>query len=131
MRLCESVDCFQRVLSENVCRKHLLQKRNGVEIIRRVDVIEPPNGNAKRLTKTSAQAIRRMWNTGKYTQAYLAELYGVSQGSVSNVCRGETWADGEPMRSAGELAQEEARVANARSLIEKNPRYRSAGGGRQ
>ena len=46
---------------------------------------------AARLTTAKVQSIRQQYATGKVTQRQLAHLYGVSQGTIGFVLRGETW----------------------------------------
>ncbi len=48
------------------------------------------NGSAK-LTESQVSEIKRLHRTGKYTQKKLSAEFGINQGSVSAIIRGEKW----------------------------------------
>jgi LAGLIDADG DNA endonuclease family protein len=49
------------------------------------------NGQAK-LTESEVSQIKGMYTTGRFTLAYLGDLYGVSTAQISNITRGKQWA---------------------------------------
>jgi hypothetical protein len=51
------------------------------------------NSRQTKLTKESAAEIRRLYRTQNYSMARLGQQFGVSQGCVQKVVRGETWQD--------------------------------------
>ena len=46
-----------------------------------------------RLTRSDADAIRRLYATGQYTQQQIADRYGINFRHVSNIVRGNRWKD--------------------------------------
>lgn len=48
------------------------------------------NSNA-RLTAKQVQSIRKMYNSGRYTQQRLAKRFGVAQATICYAVRGKTW----------------------------------------
>lgn len=43
------------------------------------------------LTDDSVRRIRRLWDTGSWSQQELAELYEINQSSISEIVRGVSW----------------------------------------
>jgi hypothetical protein len=48
---------------------------------------------AHKLTESDVQSIRRMYGTGRYLQKALAQLFGVSSPTISDIIRGATWSN--------------------------------------
>jgi DNA-binding MarR family transcriptional regulator len=48
------------------------------------------NSQAK-LTAEQVVEIRRMWETGGYTQKYLTELFGIGKSQLSRIIKRELW----------------------------------------
>lgn len=46
-----------------------------------------------KLTRDAVRSIRRMYDTGEWTQLDLADTFGVSRAEVGYIVRGETWRD--------------------------------------
>lgn len=54
------------------------------------DNVGEKNGQAK-LTKANVLDIRRLLNTGQYTQDQIGDMFGVTRGTVKNIKLGVTW----------------------------------------
>ena len=56
------------------------------------DCYELDRGGLAKLTVRQVQEIRRLRDTGKYTQKRLARKFGVCSATIANICNRRTWS---------------------------------------